>query len=110
MATLEIKIIETELGFLLQIVRQDYRGVGFNDGDNTFIAKNDGFELLSDVCPAIDDESGILFLRGRDKDKDHKILITQNYEYIGRLKQAVREYNDAMEGNIDGVCKVEIIK
>lgn len=114
MAALEIKLIETEMGFLFKIIKQDYRDNNFYINGNSFKAK-DGFKLISFECPAtiVYNE---LIVRGIVASKDDNVMFLpyneKNRIYIKRMKRAIREYNETVISRdpIPEICKVEIVK
>ena len=115
MAALEIKLIETEMGFLFKIIKQDYRDNNFYINGNSFKAR-DGFKLISFEGPGTFLPRGELMVRGINDSKDDNVMFLPDNEknriYIKRMKKAIKEYNEAVVSRdpIPEICKVEIVK
>lgn len=100
---LDIKSINPRKGgclkFTIRIVEQVLRGA------DAFYTSSTGFRFYSMALPALSHAhnteygggpvSDALYLRGRAKGNDNKVLHTQSVKYITQLKTAVKEYNEA---------------
>lgn len=82
-------------GNKLRIIHQTYRGSELWDHSFYFAADN-GFTLFSDACPELGHDCNSLYLRGDDITADHLIveLPDDEGEYLERLREAVRDYNN----------------
>ena len=91
--------------YLIKILSQKYRYLDFIKGEDyhRFVASN-GFVLISDSCPEVEElnhpsgrrgtDENKLFVRGADSSSDNDIVRAYGISYIAELKVAVREYNE----------------
>ena len=97
--------------YLIKIFSQKYRYLAFIklEDCHRFVASN-GFVLLSDSCPEVEElnhpnersysDENKLFVRGLDRSGDNYVVKAYGISYIEALKVAVKEYNSyCLEGD-----------
>ena len=93
------------LVYLIKVMSQKYKYTDFikDDDWHRFVASN-GFVLVSDHCPGVDEMNppdtrsrpyeNKLFVRGLDHSSDNNVVKVYGISYIEELKIAVAEYNE----------------